>query len=427
LLRNGTGGEGQRQPATVEVAVPDPTISNDNDDLIEDELDVENGDDVREDAAALFDIDLDDGGLPIDADDVDGDGGGGTATVTGTGTGSTSTHGTSHASKRKSGVWVDFDVVKEGDVRIAAICKMCKTRLSARSTASTGLLIRHQNSCRKKKDHANRDKSRIALNPDGLHNWVYDPAIAHTELCHLIARLDLPLCIGETWAWEDYIKRAHNPLFSKVSRQTTTRDLSKLFVERRDVLKNSVLPAAHFVSLTSDIWSGNDKEDYISVVAHYVSADWELHKRIVGFKLINVKHSGENIAETIASIVEEFGLIDKVFAITLDNVSSNAKAMETLTHMFFGYLGSYPAPTPSDPNKVKYFLVHQCCACHTINLILKSRLKRLKPFTEDLRTAISFLNSSNQRIALFKEYCMPRVLDLESLAWIWILDGILLT
>jgi hypothetical protein len=36
---------------------------------------------------------------------------------------------------------------------------------------------------------------------------------------------------------------------------------------------NSVLPTTSSVSLTSDIWSGNAKEDYISVVAHYVSVD----------------------------------------------------------------------------------------------------------------------------------------------------------
>ena len=43
----------------------------------------------------------------------------------------------------------------------------------------------------------------------------------------------------------------------------------------------------------------------------------------------------------------------EIFAVTLDNASSNAKAMETLTPMFFGYLGSDPAPTPSDPDKRK--------------------------------------------------------------------------
>jgi hypothetical protein len=64
-----------------------------------------------------------------------------------------------------------------------------------------------------------------------------------------------------------------------VSRQTTTRDISKLFIERRNILKNSVLSAASSVALTSDIWSGNAKKHYISVVTHYVSADWELQKK----------------------------------------------------------------------------------------------------------------------------------------------------
>jgi hypothetical protein len=112
---------------------------------------------------------------------------------------------------------------------------------------------------------------------------VYDPAVARTELCCLIARLDLPFGIGETHAWEDYIKRAHNPLFEKVSRHTTTRDMGKLFAEQRAMFMNSVLPVASSVSLTSDIWSSNAKEDYISVVAHYVSADWELQKKSCWF------------------------------------------------------------------------------------------------------------------------------------------------
>jgi hypothetical protein len=56
-----------------------------------------------------------------------------------------------------------------------------------------------------------------------------------------------------------------------------------------------VLSTASSVALTSDIWSGN-AEDYISVVAHYVNADWELQKNVIGLRLIEVKHSSENIA-----------------------------------------------------------------------------------------------------------------------------------
>jgi hypothetical protein len=107
-------------------------------------------------------------------------------------------------------------------------------------------------------------------------------------------------------------------------------------------------------------------------------------------------------------VVEEFGLVDKVFAVTLDNASANSKAYDILAPVLFGYLGSYPAPTRDDPNNVKYFLVHQRCVCHIINLIVKSGLKVCKQFLDDLRTAINFLNSSNQRIALFKSFCGAR-------------------
>ena len=125
-----------------------------------------------------------------------------------------------------------------------------------------------------------------------------------------------------------------------------------------------------------------------------------------------MKHTGENIAERVACVVQEFGLIDKVFSVTLDNASSNAKAMETLKPMFAGYLGPDLTPEPVDPSKRKYSLVHQCCACHIINLIVKSGLKRFKSYTEDFRTAINFLNSSNQRITILRTTVLLRVLDL---------------
>ena len=180
-------------------------------------------------------------------------------------------------------MWTDFDEIYETvngrKVCTKTICKMCKQTLSARSNADTGHLKRHQKSCKQKTDQAARVQSRLAYNPEGsVHNWDYKPDVAISELCRLIARLDLPLGIGETEAWEEYIVRAHNPRFVKVSRQTTTRDLSKLFTERRNMLKNHVFSAVSSVARTSDIWSGNAKEDYISVVSHYVSADWELKK-----------------------------------------------------------------------------------------------------------------------------------------------------
>jgi hypothetical protein len=126
------------------------------------------------------------------------------------------------------------------------------------------------------------------------------------------------------------------------------------------------------------------------VVAHFVSKDWLLEKRVIGFRLIETSHTGENIAERVMTVLEDYGVVNKVFSITLDNTSSNSKAMEKLSALFSGYVGT--------------LFLHQRCACHIINLIVKCGLQRLNPYLDSFRTAIVFLNASNQRIAAFNGY-----------------------
>jgi hypothetical protein len=193
------------------------------------------------------------------------------------------------------------------------------------------------------------------------------------------------LGLGASPKFEEYIRTAHNPRFECVSRTTTTSDIDAYFLGKVDEVK-SLLSYACCVCLTSDIWSGIAMEDYLSVVVHFVITNWELEKRIIGFWLIDCSHSGVNIAETISLVPAEYDLTSKVLSVTLDN----ALAMDHLTP----YLSSCVGST----------LLHQCCACHIINLIMKSGLKHLKIYLEDFRTAISFLNSSNQHIASFKSF-----------------------
>ena len=134
------------------------------------------------------------------------------------------------------------------------------------------------------------------------------------------------------------------------------------------------MPGVSSICLTSDIWSGNAKEDYITVVAHYITADWELKKSVICFKLIEVSYNGINITKCIASVLRDFGLLDKVFVVSLDNASSNTTAMLTLAPMLAGYLGFDVHPV--NANKKIYHVVHQRCAYHIINLIVKSGFKK---------------------------------------------------
>ena len=86
-------------------------------------------------------------------------------------------------------------------------------------------MLRHQKVCLAKVKHAALVQSRLQFNHDGsVHTWEYKPDVARKELCRLIARLNLALSFGYEDAFEEYIQRAHNPHFARVSRQTTSRD-----------------------------------------------------------------------------------------------------------------------------------------------------------------------------------------------------------
>jgi hypothetical protein len=367
-----------RRPAVAVAARPDTAY-----------IDIDH-DDNMDDCDALFGFGNDDtaGGSQPQA-----------SPATPTDSASPSTASTTSVSKRgrkpTSDVWNDFEqlykVTRGKRVRYAAKCHYCKAQLSA--SGGIGHLRRHRDSCAAKAARASRPQSLLQFHGDNsVRQWDYNAATARTELCRLLATLDLPLGFGGHPAFERYIRRAHNPRFHSVCRQTTTSDFVKFFRQRRTVLIDQLQSSVSAVALTFDIWSGNAKEDYISVVAHFVNADWLLEKRVIGMRLIDVSHSGPNIAERVQTVIEEFKLTNKVFSVTLDNASANSNAMSILTPSFSGYVGS--------------LFLHQRCACHIINLIVKSGLKRLKSYLEDFRTAISFLNASNQRIATYKSFCV---------------------
>ena len=74
-----------------------------------------------------------------------------------------------------------------------------------------------------------------------------------------------------------------------------------------------VLKHVSSIALTSDIWSGKAKEDYISVVAHFVNSDWCLEKRLLGLRPIEVAHTGLNIVVHVEMVANDYSITDKFF------------------------------------------------------------------------------------------------------------------
>ena len=65
------------------------------------------------------------------------------------------------------------------------------------------------------------------------------------------------------------------------------------------------------------------------LTAHYIDYDWNLQKKIINFCQV-ISQKGENIGKAIELCLLEWG-IDRIFTMTIDNVSSNDGAIGYLT------------------------------------------------------------------------------------------------
>jgi len=85
------------------------------------------------------------------------------------------------------------------------------------------------------------------------------------------------------------------------------------------------------IAITTDIGrSGNDC-DYLTVTSHWNDEDWIMQKRIISYRIINSRHTGKFIANTVADICRYFCIRDKIMSVSMDNASSNTNAIGLLT------------------------------------------------------------------------------------------------
>jgi hypothetical protein len=67
-----------------------------------------------------------------------------------------------------------------------------------------------------------------------------------------------------------------------------------------------------------------------------VNSDWCLEKRLLGLRPIEVAHIGLNIVERVEMVANDYSITDKIFAIVLDNASSNKTTIDVLKPVFAG-------------------------------------------------------------------------------------------
>ncbi|CAL4947872.1 unnamed protein product [Urochloa decumbens] len=301
------------------------------------------------------------------------------------------------ATKRfRSNCWKEFEPILEDGVVVQGRCKHCDIVMAAKRGAGTSSLLTHLRRCKKRSRNLRivQDLSSTLRSPCGssLKDWSYDPDVSRYELMRMISLHGLPFLFLEYDGLRRFVASL-NPLFKVPHRTTGRTGCLKAFHDKKLELKEMLKNAYCRFSLTTDMWTSNQTLGYIVVTCHFIDADWKLQKRIIKFIDVKTPHTGAELYNNIQNCIQDWGIEDKLFAITLDNAAANNTMVDSLKKNLVSK-NLLPA---------KGQLLHHRCAGHVINLIVKSGLQVVEQVVVNIRESVKYIRSLVSRKQMFKE------------------------
>src|SRR2546423_9706734 len=94
-------------------------------------------------------------------------------------------------------------------------------------------------------------------------------------------------------------------------------------------LKNMLTQVA-FVFLTMDLWTVRNRQDYLEVICLYLNQSFKLCEFTLDIIYVRYPHTAVHIKDTLESILNKWGIREKVFTIIMDNTSNMKKCVHDI-------------------------------------------------------------------------------------------------
>ncbi|KAH9705062.1 BED-type domain-containing protein [Citrus sinensis] len=182
--------------------------------------------------------------------------------------------------------------------------------------------------------------------------------------------------------------------FVMPSRRTIGWDVMDLFLEEKTMLKSLICNNKQQMSLITDLWTSVQNMSYMVITAHFIDSDWCLNRRIISFSVIE-DHRGKTIGKKIVACLQDWG-IERLFAITVDNASTNNVAVNYVTMQLLAWRND-------DAVVLAGQYMHVRCCAHILNLIVVSGLNELHASVAAMQNAVKYV-----RLQAFKQ-CAQQV------------------
>ncbi|KAF8056202.1 hypothetical protein N665_1275s0013 [Sinapis alba] len=281
----------------------------------------------------------------------------------------------------RSKIWNHFTRTK--DNRDKCVCHYCNKKFCCKTKSGTSNLLKHISICKQFFAFSDGQSStQHVMNEEGGLMIAKVSSETFKEATNEMMVIgELPLCWVESVAWKHFCNKMN--LDNPVSRRTSTRDIVKMYLQRKNAMKKWFVANKQRVSLTTDIWKAKITLD----------ACWRLKKLIIGFKHVS-DHKGQTISKVLLDVLADWG-IEKIFCVTVDNATANSSALRKFHSQF--------SSVSDDALVLDGELLHMRCCAHIINLIVKDGLTNANESVNAVRNAVVYVRGSGNRLISFQQ------------------------
>ncbi|CAB5359159.1 unnamed protein product [Rhizophagus irregularis] len=148
---------------------------------------------------------------------------------------------------------------------------------------------------------------------------------------------------------------------------TIKNDINESFDEERKKRKILLQKIPGRISFALDAWTSINGYGFLAITAHWITKNWKLCDSLLDFIKLSGPHSGENICNAFVKSCDDFGILEKIFAITSDNATNNDTFMKYLENT-------------CQKKNISFDAINNHCRCiaHIMNLAVQEILKQIK-------------------------------------------------